>query len=154
MKHVSNQPSFIEQVVVRVVVAAIVILIIFALGSCNQSAPPAAPEGPTVGDIPIAAGATPLEALPNSLTYITQVHSETVEQPVVDHFLIERPFLDVVDEYDSIMREQGWTLIDSLNFGDGGNLRRYHRDQQRAILAFEPEGEEQTLFMLMEGTVQ
>jgi hypothetical protein len=117
--------------------------------------PPPAPEGPTVGDVPIIAGAEPLDpdALPMSLLSITQVHRETVDDEDVGHFRVGGELVDTIEWYDDELRRLEWRLVDVLEFGDGGFVRRYHRGPQRVIVAFEPEGEG-TQFMLMEGEVR
>ncbi len=108
-----------------------------------------------MGDIPILGDAQPLNAasLPISLRVAGQVYSEVVDDEAVAYFRVSEDFLDLTDRYDSEMNRLGWQLIDSLQFGDGGNVRRYHRGEQRAILALEPEGEE-TQVMLMQGQVR
>jgi hypothetical protein len=131
------------------------ILLLFLLVAC-QSGPPPAPEGPTMGDIPVISGAQSLEreGLPRGLVAVTQVHQETVRDPLIEHYQVEEPLLDTIEYYDKELRRLQWTLIDVLQFGDGGNLRRYHRGTQRAIVAFHPRGDTNTAFLLMQGTVR
>ncbi|MGH2544985.1 MAG: hypothetical protein ACRDIB_19505 [Ardenticatenaceae bacterium] len=119
-----------------------------------QSGPPE-PVGATVGDIPIIEGAEPLDpdTLPMSLIAITQVHSETVDDEAVGHFRVEMPLLDTIEWYDDELERFEWRLVDVLEFGDGGFVRRYHRGQQRVIVAFEPE-DDYTRFLLMQGEVR
>ncbi|MDQ4077624.1 MAG: hypothetical protein M3220_15430 [Chloroflexota bacterium] len=134
---------------------ALGILITLLLVGCQTTETRVEPEGPTLGDIPIITGAEPLdpETLPISLIAVTQAHRETVDDEIVGHFRVEEAFLDMVEHYDDEMKRLGWRLVDTLRFGDGGNVRRYHRGDQRAILAFEPE-DGTTEFMLMQGTVR
>jgi hypothetical protein len=131
------------------------ILLLFLLLAC-QTGPPPVPEGPTMGDIPIISGAEALEreALPRGLVAVTQVHQETVQNPLIEHYQVEEPLLDTIEYYDKELRRLQWTLIDVLQFGDGGNLRRYHRGAQRAIVAFHPRGDTNTAFLLMQGTIR
>ncbi len=131
------------------------LLLCLLLVAC-QSGPPATPEGPTVGDIPVLAGAEPLEpgALPAGLVAVTQAHRVTIDNPLAAHFRVELPLIDTIDFYHTELRRFDWTLIDVLEFGDGGFLRRYHRDAQRAIVAFHPRGETTTDFLLMQGEIR
>ena len=128
-------------------------LLCLLLSTCQQ-APPPDPEENTVGNIPIIASATELgpTEIPIALRFIEQAHKETIDKVVKSHFHVDKEFIDTIEWYDDEFQRYGWKLIDVLEFGDGGFLRRYYRNQQRAIVAFHPgEDENSTDFMLMQG---
>lgn len=131
-------------------------LLCLLLSTCQQ-APPSDPEGATLGNIPIIAGATELDAteIPIALRFIEQAHKETVNDVMKKHFHVEKELIDTIEWYDDEFQRYDWTLIDVLQFGDGGFLRRYYRNQLRAIVAFHPaESGESTDFMLMQGNLE
>jgi hypothetical protein len=136
--------------------SSLLLVLVLLLGCQSDAASaPELPASQMLRGIPIMEGAEPYDPtrLPMSITAVTQAHRETVDDEVVAHFWIEQEFLDTVSLYDREMRRLGWRFIDALQFGDGGNLRRYHREQERAILAFEPR-DGGTQFMLMQGQVR
>jgi hypothetical protein len=59
-----------------------------------------------------------------------------------------------MEAYQTALYSLGWNLVDVLEFGDGGWVRRYHRDNERAVLAFHNHEGGGTEFMLLYGTVQ
>ena len=138
----------------RQIFTLLILLLSLLLCACQQ-APPPDPEGPTVGNIPIIQGASEFgdRELPISLRFVEQAHKETIKSPLIDHFHVEKEFIDTIQWYDDEFKRYGWKLIDVLEFGDGGFLRRYYRGQQRAIVAFHP-AENGTDFMLMQGDIQ
>jgi hypothetical protein len=122
--------------------------------ACTPSAP-LTPEGPVFGELPLIAEAEELgrDTLPNALLTIGQVHGSTVDDPLIGYFQVDQPLLDTMEYYDGELRRLQWKLVDVLQFGDGGSVRRYHRGQQRAILAFHPRGDVTTDFMLLQGII-
>ncbi|MBA3534735.1 MAG: hypothetical protein H0T73_22715 [Ardenticatenales bacterium] len=132
----------------------LLILLTTWLLACTPRAP-ANPEGPTLGNIPLIPNATGLarDTMPNALLTIGQVHRETIDEDLIGYFQVDQPFLDTMEYYDDELERFQWTLVDVLQFGDGGAVRRYHRGQQRAILAFHPRGESTTDFMLLQGII-
>ncbi|MGB0384440.1 MAG: hypothetical protein ACPGWR_06405 [Ardenticatenaceae bacterium] len=133
----------------------LIILLSLLLSACNQGPPPN-PEGATVGNIPIIQGASELDdnPLPIALRFVTQAHKDTVQSPLIDHFHVEKEFIDTIEWYHDEFERYRWKLIDVLEFGDGGSLLRYYRGQQRAIVAFHPAEESGTDFMLMQGDIK
>ena len=128
-------------------------LLCLLLSTCQQ-APIPDPEGATIGNIPIVADATELDPtqIPIALRFIEQAHKETINNVEKNHFHVEKEFIDTIQWYDDEFQRYGWKLVDVLEFGDGGFLRRYYRKQQRAIVAFHPAEEGNgTDFMLMQG---
>lgn len=137
----------------RFLPALLLALLLAGLVACSQDEPPV-PEGPTVGALPVMAGAAPLgEEVPLSMRVMMQVHRETIQQPLIELFHSEEEIIEVMDWYDKQLRALDWSLVDVLQFGDGGYVRRYYRGQQRAILAFLPAGEGSD-FMLMQGEIR
>jgi hypothetical protein len=137
-------------------ITLLLILLSLLLSACTQEAPPN-PAGPTIANLPIIEGALELtdEELPLGLRYVEQAHKETVRMPEIDQFHVEKEFIDTIEWYDDQLQDFEWKLIDVLEFGDGGFLRRYYRGQQRAIVAFHPADEgEATDFMLMQGDIR
>lgn len=131
-------------------------LLCLFLSTCQQ-APPPDPEGETIGHIPIIADATKLDLtqIPRALRFIEQAHKETVNEQMISHFHVEKELIDTIEWYDDEFQRYEWKLIDVLQFGDGGYLRRYYRKELRAIVAFHPgEDDKGTDFMLMEGILQ
>ncbi len=130
-------------------------LLCLLLSTCQQAPPE--PEGETIGHIPIIANATELDQtkIPRALRFIEQAHKETVSDPIINHFHVEKELIDTIQWYDDEFQRYEWRLIDVLQFGDGGYLRRYYRNELRAIIAFHPsEDDKSTDFMLMEGILQ
>lgn len=137
-------------------ITLLLILLSLLLAACTQQAPPN-PAGATIANLPLIEGATELtdEALPIGLRYVAQAHKETVTMPEIGNFHVEKEFIDTIEWYDDQLQDFEWKLIDVLEFGDGGFLRRYYRGEQRAIVAFHPANEGQaTDFMLMQGDIQ
>lgn len=130
------------------------LLLIITLFAC-QSDPPT-PEGPTLGALPLMEGSSEIEEIPLVLRTIEQAHKETVRQPVMGFYRTATPFIDTIDWYDNELRRMDWGLVDVLEFGNGGFVRRYHRDQQRAILAFHPapDDAEGAEYLLIQGDVK
>ncbi len=129
------------------------LFLLLLVGCQTASAPP--PNAAEADALPMLFDPVPLDptTLPMSLIVVTQVHGETVDNPTIGHFRVEQELLDTIEAYDDEMERLGWKLVDVLQFGDGGFLRRYYRQEQRAILAFEPE-EGGTQLMLMQGQVR
>lgn len=122
--------------------------------ACNPAATPT-PEGEAIGDMPLIEGGRRVEraTLSNIMLTIGQVHRETVDEPQVDYIHVEAPFIDTVDYYDKELTRLKWKLVDVLQFGDGGIVRRYHRGTQRAILAFHPNETGGVDVMLLQGVI-
>ncbi len=129
-------------------------LLVLLLAACN-SGPPPEPEGPTIGDLPVIPNAAelPEDQLLLALSQIAQVHRGTVQNPTIAFFTVDQPLIDTIDYYQTELDRFGWSLVDVLEFGNGGFVRRYHRGEQRAILAFHP-NDNSTDFMLLQGTIQ
>lgn len=138
----------------RLIILLLLIATLFALTACR--AEPPTPTGPTLGALPLMEGSSEIEEVPLVLRTIEQAHKETVRQPAVGFYRTATPFIDTIDWYDNELRRMDWGLVDVLEFGDGGFVRRYHRDQQRAILAFHPAPEEGegAEYVLIQGDVK
>jgi hypothetical protein len=130
------------------------LLVALCLVACNEGPLPE-PEGPTVADLPIMPDASELEEdnLSLALSQISQAHRGTVQNSTIGYFQVDQPLIDTIDYYHTELDRFGWTLIDVLEFGNGGFVRRYHKQEQRAILAFHPEGDA-TDFMLLQGAIR
>ncbi len=89
-----------------------------------------------------------------ALRTIGLVHQETVRTPRFGYFIRSSELIDTMDEYETAMFALGWDLVDVLEFGEGGFVRRYHRDAQRAVLAFQTHEGGGTEFLLLQGEVQ
>lgn len=123
------------------------------LAAC-QSGPPPEPEGPTLGPLPILPGAIALDEAPGiALAQVAQVHRQTIRESEDRYFHDPRGLVETIDAYDTALAALSWRLVDVLEFGDGGFVRRYHRGQERAILAFHPADDGGTDFFLMAGTL-
>lgn len=124
------------------------------LTACNEGPPPE-PEGPTVADIPIIPDASALEEnnLSLAISQVSQAHRGTVQNSTIGYFQVDLPLIDTISYYHTELDRFGWSLVDVLKFGNGGFVRRYHRQEQRAILAFHPE-DEATDFMLLQGAIR
>lgn len=90
----------------------------------------------------------------SSLHTIGLLHRETVRNPRSGYFIRNTEFIDTMDAYETAMFQLGWNLVDVLEFGDGGFVRRYHRDNERAVLAFQNHEGGGTEFLLLQGEVQ
>jgi len=89
-----------------------------------------------------------------ALHTIGLIHQDTVRQPKSAYFIRTTELIDTMDEYETAMFAVGWNLVDVLQFGDGGFVRRYHRNQERAVLAFQEYEGGGTEFLLLQGQIQ
>jgi hypothetical protein len=89
-----------------------------------------------------------------TLLNIALIHQETVRTPKLAYFIRPSELIDTMDEYETAMFQLGWSLVDVLEFGEAGYVRRYHRANERAILAFQAHDGGGTEFLLLQGTVQ
>jgi hypothetical protein len=89
-----------------------------------------------------------------ALHTIGLIHRETVRNPQSGYFIRDSELIDTMDDYETAMYQLGWGLVDVLEFGNGGFVRRYHRDNERAVLAFHSHTGGGTEFVLLQGEVQ
>lgn len=115
-------------------------LLLLLLTACAPSGEPPPLDGPAVGQIPLVADAVslPEDQRPRSLVTVLQSHRNTVTDFEVGYFSASTSIVDTAIAYDAEMERYRWGFVDAVQFGDGGTLRRYHRGQERAILAFQP----------------
>jgi hypothetical protein len=113
-------------------------------------------QGPMFASLPLLEGSQPATnmEIAASLRNIGLIHKETVRNPQLAYFIRPSELLDTMDDYETAMFQMGWGLVDVLEFGEGGYVRRYHRDNFRAILAFQPHEAGGTEFLLLQGEVQ
>lgn len=134
----------------------LLLLILLFLTACTAGETAGAYEGNKFGNLPLLEGSVAAqEAVTGvALRQVRLAHAGTVQQPHSAYFTMEQPLVETIDRYDTAMQQLDWNLVDVLEFGDGGFLRRYHNGDERAILAFHPQGEARTEFLLLYGTVQ
>lgn len=113
-------------------------------------------QGAMFENLPLLEGseATTNSQIAPSLLTIALIHQETVRTPKFAYFIRSTELIDTMDDYETAMFQLGWSLVDVLEFGEGGFVRRYHRDNQRAVLAFQNHAGGGTEFVLLQGTVQ
>ena len=128
----------------------LVLLIMLWLTACGGNSY----EGPQFAGVPLLDGSTAANVndVTPALRQVYLVHVETIQQPQFGYFTNTLPLIDTIDAYDDGMTKLGWRIVDVLEYGDGGFVRRYQKQDNRAILAFGPiDGG--TEFLLMSGKV-
>ena len=136
----------------------ILLMLLLVLAGCGTPAGTSSGQyqGALFENLPLLEGS---EAATNTqisaaLRTIGLVHQETVRTPRFGYFIRSSELIDTMDEYETAMFALGWDLVDVLEFGEGGFVRRYHRDAQRAVLAFQTHEGGGTEFLLLQGEVQ
>ncbi len=113
-------------------------------------------QGAMFGELPLIEGsvAATNTQIGNALNTIGTIHRETVRNPQSGFFIRDSELIDTIEIYHDTMLALGWNLVDVLEFGNGGFVRRYHKGSERAILAFHNHEGGGTEFMLLQGQVQ
>jgi hypothetical protein len=106
--------------------------------------------------LPLLEGSTAAQVnqISPALRSIGDVHRETVRNAKYGYFIRESELIDTIELYEDTMVSLGWRLVDVLEFGEGGFVRRYHRDRERAVLAFHTHSGGGTELLLLQGEAQ
>ncbi len=126
------------------------LVVLFLLTACGTQSY----EGSQFAGLPLLEGSTAVQVneVDPALRQIYLVHVETVQNPQFGYFSTTMPLIDTIEAYDDGMQQLGWRIVDVLEFGDGGFVRRYQKQSDRAIMAFSP-ADTSTEFLLLSGKV-